>query len=438
MGQTKPAGAKRQGAPRRDLLGSSVGRRIRARRTELGLSLAQLGGEELSRSFLSLVESGRSRISLRALAIVAERLESPLSYFLEDEEGARVTDLMRDYAEIELERDKPDEAIKILETKPARYGSDATGQWLLGRAYLQKQDHQQAAKALERALALAEARHDNDLAGEISYSLGMCHYTANNYEAALAICRSGLEKALNGENSGLQVRLFIAIGHCLYVLNRSPEAISHYERAQELLDGVYDLAKIGAVFSAMSLTARKMGDLDAALRYSKRSVATYRLRRDWKLVANELNNMAMRYKERGELDVAIERGREAVQRAVQAGSPEVEAFAHATLAAVYLQRQDLDEAEREATLAESLAGGKARLPAIDAWLVRAEIAAERDDWDTASSLYRKALQELSNLKHRTRLNDSALRYSELLRQRGDLEGALEMAVAAATGVLQGD
>ncbi len=437
MGQTKPAGAKRQGAPRRDLLGSSVGRRIRARRTELGLSLAQLGGEELSRSFLSLVESGRSRISLRALAIVAERLESPLSYFLEDEEGARVTDLMRDYAEIELERDRPDEAIKILETKPARYGSDATGQWLLGRAYLQKQDHQQAAKALERALALAEARHDNDLAGEISYSLGMCHYTANNYEAALAICRSGLEKALNGENSGLQVRLFIAIGHCLYVLNRSPEAISHYERAQELLDGVYDLAKIGAVFSAMSLTARKMGDLDAALRYSKRSVATYRLRRDWKLVANELNNMAMRYKERGELDVAIKRGREAVQRAVQAGSPRLR-----HLPTPRSQRSTSNNgiwtkpSGKQRWLRVSPGGNG--LPAIDAWLVRAEISAERDDWDTASSLYRQALQELSNLKHRTRLNDSALRYSELLRQRGDLEGALEMAVAAATGVLQGD
>jgi transcriptional regulator with XRE-family HTH domain len=34
---------------------------------------------------LSLVERGKSRISLRALAIVARRLELPISYFLEDQ-----------------------------------------------------------------------------------------------------------------------------------------------------------------------------------------------------------------------------------------------------------------------------------------------------------------------------------------------------------------
>ena len=48
------------------------------------MSLAQLGGTELSRGFLSLVESGRSSISLRALAIVAARLKLPISYFVDD------------------------------------------------------------------------------------------------------------------------------------------------------------------------------------------------------------------------------------------------------------------------------------------------------------------------------------------------------------------
>ena len=45
------------------------------------MTLAQLGGAELSRSFLSQVERGKSRISLRALAIVAQRLDLPMGYF---------------------------------------------------------------------------------------------------------------------------------------------------------------------------------------------------------------------------------------------------------------------------------------------------------------------------------------------------------------------
>src|SRR5205085_2427786 len=61
-----------------------VGERIRQVRKQRGLSLAQLGGDDLSRGFLSLVESGRSSISLRALAIVADRLKLPMSYFVDD------------------------------------------------------------------------------------------------------------------------------------------------------------------------------------------------------------------------------------------------------------------------------------------------------------------------------------------------------------------
>ena len=48
------------------------------------MTLAELGGEELSRSFLSAVEHGRTRISLRALAIVAARLKRPIGYFVDD------------------------------------------------------------------------------------------------------------------------------------------------------------------------------------------------------------------------------------------------------------------------------------------------------------------------------------------------------------------
>ncbi len=61
-----------------------VGKRIRLARLARRMSLAQLGGEDLSRSFLSVVENGRSRISLRALAIIARRLQLPLSYFVDE------------------------------------------------------------------------------------------------------------------------------------------------------------------------------------------------------------------------------------------------------------------------------------------------------------------------------------------------------------------
>jgi len=72
-----------------DTLAAEIGRRIRAVRLERGMSLADLGGNDLTRSFLSQVELGRSRISLKALALVAERLGMPISHFLDDTLEAR-------------------------------------------------------------------------------------------------------------------------------------------------------------------------------------------------------------------------------------------------------------------------------------------------------------------------------------------------------------
>jgi transcriptional regulator with XRE-family HTH domain len=67
-----------------DPVSQRVGERIRRARREQGLSLAALGGEELTRGFLSAVETGHSSISLKALALVATRLHLPVSYFVDD------------------------------------------------------------------------------------------------------------------------------------------------------------------------------------------------------------------------------------------------------------------------------------------------------------------------------------------------------------------
>jgi transcriptional regulator with XRE-family HTH domain len=67
-----------------DPVSRRVGERIRTARQEQGLSLAALGGTELTRGFLSAVETGRSSISLKSLDVVATRLRLPLSYFVDD------------------------------------------------------------------------------------------------------------------------------------------------------------------------------------------------------------------------------------------------------------------------------------------------------------------------------------------------------------------
>ena len=56
--------------------------RVRQARHEAGLSLAQVVGDQVSRTFLHLIETGRSRPSQAVLSLIARRTGRPLSYFL--------------------------------------------------------------------------------------------------------------------------------------------------------------------------------------------------------------------------------------------------------------------------------------------------------------------------------------------------------------------
>lgn len=59
--------------------------RIKQARIEAGLSQRQLCGEEITRNMLSLIESGRAKPSMQTLIYLAQRLQKPVSWFLEEE-----------------------------------------------------------------------------------------------------------------------------------------------------------------------------------------------------------------------------------------------------------------------------------------------------------------------------------------------------------------
>src|ERR1700693_1994303 len=60
-----------------------VGTNIREVRTKLGMTQAQWAAPEFSLSYISAIERGKIRPSLKALSILARRLDVPLTFLLE-------------------------------------------------------------------------------------------------------------------------------------------------------------------------------------------------------------------------------------------------------------------------------------------------------------------------------------------------------------------
>src|SRR6266511_900169 len=64
---------------------NGLGARVREARRERGMSQARLAGGELTKGFISQVEAGLVRPSVRSLQVMANRLGRSLDYFLGDE-----------------------------------------------------------------------------------------------------------------------------------------------------------------------------------------------------------------------------------------------------------------------------------------------------------------------------------------------------------------
>src|SRR5258708_19314532 len=65
--------------------GPTLGDRVRSARGDAGLTPPRLAGDELTKGFISQIESGLVRPSIRSLQHIASRLGRPLVYFIADE-----------------------------------------------------------------------------------------------------------------------------------------------------------------------------------------------------------------------------------------------------------------------------------------------------------------------------------------------------------------
>jgi tetratricopeptide (TPR) repeat protein len=416
-----------------DLLAADVGQRIRAARLERGMSLAQLGGEDLSRSFLSLVELGRSRISLRALAIVAERLDRPIAYFLAGDMMSRevAAELLINDAETAILNGQAEEALQILEPlEPAERLRGRTF-WLRGWALSQLGRTGEAIPLLRDAVPLAERNKDTRLSVEVRYRLAVALYTAQSYHEVAACLETALELAAQVGDPLLTGKLTIMRGHLASVQRNPDRAVNEYGTARSQFESIHDAGVLAKVYSTLSNTYRDAANPQDALRYSRMALGIVEARYYEHEVGEEINSLAQRYEELGRLKEALATARSAVERAHQAGDAGLEAVARGTLASILLKLDQIDEARSEAEIAGNLPVEGSEMGGIAAWIVLAKIAERESDHGRADELFTRALEALDRGNHPQLYADTAFTYGQALLARGDGERAARYALKAA-------
>ena len=396
------------------------------------MTLAQVGGEDLSRSFLSLVETGRSRISVRALTIVAERLGLPMSYFLEGASagGEAERELTLDRVEAALRERRADEALRLIpDDVPERLRWRAL--WLRGLAMVDLGQAREAIPVLEEAAAASESSASPRDHAQVLYVLAQALYARSAYSEA----RGHLEKAVviaqELDDTSILGLLTVALGHIAYSLGDFEQAIAAYDRARDLFAGMRDPVRLASIYAGLSRVYERSGDTEAALRYSRLSLGIHEQRHNEREAARELAAIAERSLKLGQIDRALTDAREALTLAQQAKSPDIEALARVALARASVAARDFTAADTEVTVAEQQAQSLGQLTQGEILLVRAALAEERGDQDAMDDYYRSAIDLFKDIGHRARLAEAALIYSRKLQERGDTENALAFALMAA-------
>jgi tetratricopeptide (TPR) repeat protein len=387
-----------------------------------GLTQAQLAGEEFTKGFISQLEGGQSKISMRAAQVLAARLGIGVGDLVDEASVGQADRMTVVRAEAELANGDPALALKLSRELTATGSHRAHALRLQGRALLALDRPREAILILREALVQLRATGTTDAAARTLYELAFAHARLDETEEAILNALE-CERALTaGElvdrTLELELRAMLASLH----VRRGDYAAGdlQIERALKLAEDVSSRNARAALYASLAKAEQERGEPQRATVLWERSLRELESLGLERAVAETWNNLALAQRERG----AVREARRSLAKAAGLA----DATQHARLqASIAVTRAKLSLDAKQFTEAEQAALPVAKDPAVPP-RIRAE----------AHLVMASALKGLSAPPKRTKASfDEALRLAQsqppgvrarILRQYADaLEAAGELA-----------
>jgi HTH-type transcriptional regulator, quorum sensing regulator NprR len=329
---------------------SPLGQRIRKARHELGLSLAAVAGSDFSRAFLNQVELGRAQPSTQTLRVIAQRLQRPIEYFLEDP-GDSTAALELALAEAEIGMHQGDAAraeslmTRIL-ARPVPAELRTRAQLTLATAQLRQGRPQEALPVLEEAIAAAERAGWHQLLVELYDRLGSAHYLLRRAHTA----GRWFEKALECYQSAgltdpvLRARILGHRANLHYVAGQPAEAIAAYESAIAAAEQVLDMPALAGIYEGLAVSLQQTGQYARALSYAQKGLRIFETLRDVRMAGQLRLNMGEMLLQQGRVAEAERLFSDGADHLRRIGESELLPLLVVGMAESALERKDLHRA----------------------------------------------------------------------------------------------
>lgn len=434
---------RRKPAPVSEAL-RGLGERLRRARLDAGLSQAQLGEPHFTRAYVSAIELGKVRPSMKSLEFIATKLGRPASFFIEDEaeeqrRKGRALDVSA--ASALLSRNTAANALARIEallTDASAPREISQLRFMAGTALNFLMRGPEAVTHLVAAEKTALQLNDDGLLRRTRHQLALAHRNSGDRRRALEILQTLLGRldTLVPPDRVLQMKVLKDLGAVSFDLGEAEAAAAYLNAALVWANEIGDLSGLIAIYNGLAYTYRARGDLDAATVYLQRALGATEAANDMVQAAIVHNSLAVISAERGHLQVAVGHADRAIEIARATGPAAYLASILSTKAECLLKLGDLPGAERWAASALQLAldhsasGAAASAAAAAARLVLAEVAARSGAIDKSRHQLEEAAATYRATGARQELGEVLMRLSRLAHAHGDEAAAQRFAAEA--------
>ena len=438
---------------------TALGQRLRTARRERGMSQEALAAPEFTKSYVSAVERGKARPSLKALELMSRRLGVPMNVLLAAppppagalDLPALETDFLYELeqARVLINMRQADEALRRIGALEAAHaphlaqlGLEARYQLLYTRALaaLQAGDPGKARTDLSTAMRLAEELDDAQTVERVRDLLGVAFYEQDMPHISLEHHTKGLHAMQEGVITDLNLRLSIYrnLANDLWALNNTAEALAIYKESLPLLTEIHDLERQAEIYWGLSATHMSAGDLAQARAYADKALAIYEAAENLGAAAEmriNLGNILIQQEEYNEAERVL---RQAAQGLAGRNQPLLESQVYTQLADLALRQGQVAPAAEHAqqslwlgqTAYEARAGAEgapgranAARVLIRALRVAGLVAEQEGRADEADKLFQQAIDLVEQIGYGDAAYDIEFAYADLLTARGRHEQA---------------
>jgi tetratricopeptide (TPR) repeat protein len=358
----------------------AFGARVRQLREARGMTQADLAGTDFTKGFISLLETGRTRASLRAAEIIAGRLGMAAAELMRVPETAQEAYLEVALVAVakQLTEEKPADALQALEAleKGARGASRPRWLRLRGRALSALGRNREAVTVLDEAARGFRSLDERELMARTLFELAQVYGRLDEQAEALNLALQ--VETLFTENAlvdrSLELHLLAFLGAVLVNLGDLSAADLRTERARAVAEDVTDLRVVADLYYNLAVTRQRQDDGEGALTYARRSLDAYERLHDGRAIASTWNTLGWIYGKRKQFARAAEALANAEKEADAAHYTAVLPWVEQNRAEVELARGNFAAALTHADASIAHPAAADRCKAISS-LVRAEAVA---------------------------------------------------------------